>query len=532
VNDRTDQQLLREYAERGSEEAFAELTRRYVDFVYSSALRMTCQTQLAEDVAQGVFLALAQNARSLADRPILAGWLHRTAQNLAAKTVRTEVRRRAREEEAATMNAPQEENSAWETLSPQLDAALEKLKETDRDVVFLKFFQQKSAREIGHALGVTEDAAQKRADRALERLREILSAQGATLSVGAIAGSLAAHAIHTAPAGLVSNITATAAATKTGLTLVAATKTLIMTKTQIALITTAVLLTAGIAPIVWLHQTNQASPATWKQRLDSAYALASNEVVKWIAPKDYPVARQKYYETDSMFEIQRTAIADAPDDLLFHYQTNGLAMKGYTYGGEQGLRLDFILTTYAGLHNYELDGAASLLTLQVPGDWVIREGTSREDLLTAIIPILSKATGHELQLVQSKEARPVLIASGKWSPGAHEIAIYAVDPHGPDMGFEQGSAENFFARLGDTVETRVIGEISGDAPASLTWTSHVDARDTGEIDGDALTDFVAARKKRIADKNEKILQNAATQTGLRFDHETRPVDTWVLSETK
>ena len=78
-----------DYAERRSEPAFAELVRRHVDLVYSAALRMVRNTHLAEDVTQTAFVALAQNASQLANRPVLSGWLHRTAQNLAANAVRS-----------------------------------------------------------------------------------------------------------------------------------------------------------------------------------------------------------------------------------------------------------------------------------------------------------------------------------------------------------------------------------------------------------------------------------------------------------
>src|SRR3954451_11578254 len=94
----TDQQLLREYSASHSEAAFAELVRRHVDLVYSAALRMVRDGAMAQDVAQAVFLALAAQARQLTERAVLAGWLHRTTQNLAANAVRSEVRRRAREE--------------------------------------------------------------------------------------------------------------------------------------------------------------------------------------------------------------------------------------------------------------------------------------------------------------------------------------------------------------------------------------------------------------------------------------------------
>ena len=101
--DKDDHELLA-LVQEGSHPAFAELVRRHVDFVYSAALRMVRDSHLAEDVTQGVFVSLAKNAAQLTDRPVLTGWLHRTAQNIAAQTVRTDARRRAREQKTAAMN--------------------------------------------------------------------------------------------------------------------------------------------------------------------------------------------------------------------------------------------------------------------------------------------------------------------------------------------------------------------------------------------------------------------------------------------
>jgi RNA polymerase sigma factor (sigma-70 family) len=135
VNSLSDQQLLRDYTQRRSEAAFAELVRRHVDLVYSVAVHMVRDANLAEDVAQSAFVSLAQNASQLSDRLVLSGWLHRTAQNLASKSVRTDVRHRAREQEAAAMNEllSNESNVLWEQIGPHLDDALGELSEVDRD---------------------------------------------------------------------------------------------------------------------------------------------------------------------------------------------------------------------------------------------------------------------------------------------------------------------------------------------------------------------------------------------------------------
>jgi RNA polymerase sigma factor (sigma-70 family) len=245
----TDQQLLREYGENRSETAFAELVRRHVDLVYSAALRMVCDTHLAQDVTQSVFLALAQNGRRLTDRPVLSGWLHRTAQYLASKAVRTDARRRAREQEAASMNEmlSTEPDTSWEQLAPRLDAALGELNEADRDALLLRYFERKSAREMAQILGLSDEAAQKRVSRAIERVREIFSKHGVAVGASGLAALLSANAVQSAPIGLTTTIsTATAlsgAAIKS--TTLGLTKTLVMTTLQKSLITVAIAAAVG-----------------------------------------------------------------------------------------------------------------------------------------------------------------------------------------------------------------------------------------------------------------------------------------------
>ena len=209
---------------------------------------MVRDTHLAEDVTQGVFVALAQNARQLTDHPVLSGWLHRTAQNLAANTVRSDVRRRAREQEAVAMNellAPEPE-AIWKHIAPQLDAALGELNELDRDALLLRYFERKSAREMAQTLGVSDDAAQKRVSRAVERLREFLSKRG--VAIGASGLVIVISTISTAAI-----FAGTAVSTST---VIAATKAIAMTTLQKTLITAALAVFAGTG-IYEAHQASQ-----------------------------------------------------------------------------------------------------------------------------------------------------------------------------------------------------------------------------------------------------------------------------------
>ena len=220
-----------------SEPAFTELVGRHVDFVYSAALRMVGDVHLAEDVTQGVFLALAKNAADLTDRPVLSGWLHRTAQNIAAQTVRTDVRRRTREQEAAFMHELLSANpdADWELIAPHLDDALSELSEPDRDAVLLRYFKNHDLRRVGATLGISDDAAQKRVSRAVERLRESFAKRGITVGASGLVVVISANAVQAAPVGLAVTISTAAALTGTTVAVTAtgtATKAIAMTTLQ------------------------------------------------------------------------------------------------------------------------------------------------------------------------------------------------------------------------------------------------------------------------------------------------------------
>lgn len=220
-----DAELLRQYVEHGSEPAFTELVTRHVNLVYSAALRQVGgDSHLAQDVAQGAFLALARKAGSLPEGVVLGGWLYRHTSFVARQTVRAERRRRAREEKAATMNPPDEGRDAnWEQLAPILDEAMGRLGREERDAVVLRFFEGRDLRAVGTALGTSEDAAKKRVSRAVEKLRSFFGRRGVKVSASVLGGLLAGNAVIAAPTGLASVMSsgalagAAAAASGTGI---------------------------------------------------------------------------------------------------------------------------------------------------------------------------------------------------------------------------------------------------------------------------------------------------------------------------
>ncbi|MDB6132709.1 MAG: hypothetical protein JWM59_952 [Verrucomicrobiales bacterium] len=203
-----DPALLRDYVDRGSERSFAELVRRHLPHVYAGALRrVNGDRALASDVAQTVFADFARKAPGLTHLAVPGGWLHRHAGFVAGKLIDRERRHRRREQEAVQMNTPTEYEAdpAWAATAPRLDAALDALPRADRDAIVLRFFEHRDFHAVGAALGISDDTAQKRVSRALEKLRAHLTRRGAAtaaVTAAALPGLLLNFAAPHAPAAL------------------------------------------------------------------------------------------------------------------------------------------------------------------------------------------------------------------------------------------------------------------------------------------------------------------------------------------
>lgn len=200
-----DSDLVRSYAREGSETAFRALVARHINLVFAAAFRQVGDSGIAEEITQNVFVALARKAPRLVGHETIAGWLHRTAILESKARIRSELRRRRREETAATLSEGMAEVSvaAHADLTPLLDEALLNLRETDRVAVVLRYLEERSLREVGAVLGVDEDAARKRVSRALERLTQFFRSRGFAVPSATGAAVLGQAATQAAPAGLV-----------------------------------------------------------------------------------------------------------------------------------------------------------------------------------------------------------------------------------------------------------------------------------------------------------------------------------------
>ena len=232
----TDGQLLNDFIAKKSQAGFTELVQRHIDWVYSTARRLVVDPELAEDVTQAVFILVAQKAPQLAAHRSFNGWLFRATRYCAANALKQQANRRRHEQEARTMRPETSLGEPlWASLAPQLDGALANLGPLDREALLLKFYQGKTAAEVAASLGVTEEAAKKRLQRAVEKLRTALTGDAASIGAASLTALIASHATQAAPAQLAASITlATAKSTTAAAVAHAATKAMAWAKLKIA----------------------------------------------------------------------------------------------------------------------------------------------------------------------------------------------------------------------------------------------------------------------------------------------------------
>ena len=153
----------------------------------------------------------------------------------------------------------------WKAVKPRLDEAMLRLSESDRRAVVLKFYEKKTYREIGHALGIEEEAARKRVSRATQKLRGMLAAHGAVVSEALLPTILAEKLISSAPTGLATKIvpialSKSAATGAAGAIVYGAAKQMVLAKAKIVALFTAAfvvgVILVGVLVNYWFKQVD------------------------------------------------------------------------------------------------------------------------------------------------------------------------------------------------------------------------------------------------------------------------------------
>lgn len=212
----TDATLLKHFSATADDAAFTQVCERYASLVYHAAFRqLGGNAHSAADASQAVFSLLAAKAHHLTVHRNLAGWLHVTTRLVVQHMRRREQRRVQREHQAFLLDEitrmdPTKNQDAC--FLPLIDEVVAELGGLDRDVVLLRYEMDLTFAQIGSRVGLSENAARMRAERALEKLRFAFAKRGIGSTAVAIGAFIAQQAQAEIPVGFAKAV-ATAALT-------------------------------------------------------------------------------------------------------------------------------------------------------------------------------------------------------------------------------------------------------------------------------------------------------------------------------
>lgn len=306
-------QFIRQPAAPAGQDAFTSLVERHLNLVYSAALRQVRAPQLAEEISQSVFTQLARHAATLQRGTILPAWLHQVTHHAAIDVVRREARRQAREQIACEMTQLMDDNAAdWTQIEPLLDQAVQSLDEPDRAAILLRYFENRSLREVGAALGASEDAAQKRVTRALARLREYFVKNKIAAPAAGLAGVISAHAVQAAPAGLSAAIASASLASTALSTAASLTTAKIIAMTTLQKAAVGLALAAAVVTVAYQHrQVSQLRAENQTLAQAQAHEAALTAQIKQLEQE-----RDHASNALALVKAENASLAKRPSDVL------------------------------------------------------------------------------------------------------------------------------------------------------------------------------------------------------------------------
>jgi RNA polymerase sigma-70 factor (ECF subfamily) len=176
MGSRTDHELLEHYR-KGDRAAFTELVLRYQRPVYNAAFWILRRAEDASDIAQVVFLKVAERAEEYDPKYKFFSWIYRIAVNESLNLLRRNEREVELDDEIDlpdTESSNPEEQAGAAQLSRRIERALMGMTTNDRTVLTLRHFSECSYQEIGHVLDMDEKTVKSRLFEARRRLAELL----------------------------------------------------------------------------------------------------------------------------------------------------------------------------------------------------------------------------------------------------------------------------------------------------------------------------------------------------------------------
>jgi len=162
----------------GDEQAFAALYRAFNPRTLRY-LRGLLDTRSAEDVHQEVWLTVYQKIATLANPRGFRTWLYQVTRHRAIDFLRREKRQsdllQTVEEDGVDEAVHPTDDPLPSTVSPHVQAALDRLSPAHRDVLILQFWEEMSYAEIALVVGCSVGTVRSRLHHAKRNIRDVLT---------------------------------------------------------------------------------------------------------------------------------------------------------------------------------------------------------------------------------------------------------------------------------------------------------------------------------------------------------------------
>jgi RNA polymerase sigma factor (sigma-70 family) len=532
-----DHELLADYARNHSEASFSRLAERHLNLVYSAALRFTGDPHHAQEITQAVFIILARKAGVLSRKTLLPGWLYETARLTSANFMKSEARRKRREQEAYMQSSQygvtDTDASIWEQISPLLDEALARLAAGERDALVLRFFERKTTNEVAAKLGLSTDAAQKRMSRAVEKMRAFFVKRGVVLPAATIIGVVTANSVQAAPAGVLGAVTTVAAkgAAASG-SAAALAKAVIeimaWAKLKMGLgIGVGIIVATTVVPAAWRFERRHFGEEAWRYRFEDTYALHSGEVLRHFG-KPFSSEREAYYFNEPSLRYHsnpRVAKHETPGSLLFVQGGGGVRWSRLSTRSS-GQTLGDAIEVLFGPGRQWIRGDTDLLAIPLEGDWLVRSQAPRAAVLKEFSAIVERETGRKIRLEPQTTPTEVLVARGTVDRANTRGARPEEPPH---MDLNRDS-RNFASGDGDAPAGDFLGWYAN-------WLEVPIVSGLDPVNQNLRITWTITSHRRVENPNlsrevwvEQELARLKSETGLSLKPETRPTEVWFLTE--